>query len=283
MNDLVSIVVPVYNAEKYLDKSLQSCFDQTYQNIEIIAVNDGSTDSSLEILNSYADRIRIISQKNKGVAGAINTGIRNMKSNWYKLLDADDILYPNCVEILTSEIEKVNDKKTIIFGNYDFINSKGEIVDEKVEINRNNWDLFHQNVDLLGYCFVNSDTAIMHKETFTKYGFYNETYRHSEDYEMFLNLCLIHGFRLHIIEKKLAMYRIHPQQNSKMRIKKYPNYVVELRKTILQKLDSKERKKYETAYKDYIKTNQPSIGKRTKTKIDKFILRKMSPTTAKKN
>ena len=111
MNEFVSIVIPVYNAELYVEEAINSCLNQTYSNIEIIVVNDGSTDSSSEILGSFSDRIRVISQENKGISGALNTGIRGMKSNWYKIMNADDILYPNCVEILTSEISKINDQK----------------------------------------------------------------------------------------------------------------------------------------------------------------------------
>ena len=120
MSNLVSIVIPVYNAEKYLKKALDSCLNQSYSNVEVIAVNDGSTDNTSEILSSYADKIIVVNQKNKGIAGAINTGIRAMNSNWYKLMNADDILYPKCVEILISELGKIKDKKTIIYGNYTF-------------------------------------------------------------------------------------------------------------------------------------------------------------------
>src|SRR3989304_9285461 len=121
MNEFVSIVLPVYNAELYVEEAINSCLNQTYSKFEVIAVNDGSTDSSAEILDSFSDRIRVISQENKGIAGALNTGIRAMQSNWYKLMNADDILYPKCVEILTSEISKINDHKVIPYGNYDII------------------------------------------------------------------------------------------------------------------------------------------------------------------
>jgi len=74
-SDLVSVVIPVYNSEKFLEECLDSIFTQTYQNIEIIAVDDGSTDSSPDILERYSDKIYIISQKNQGLASALNLGI----------------------------------------------------------------------------------------------------------------------------------------------------------------------------------------------------------------
>lgn len=76
MNELVSIVVPIYNVEKYLSKCIDSLIDQTYKNLEIILVNDGSTDQSGDIAQQYAkqdSRIRYIIQKNKGLGGARNT------------------------------------------------------------------------------------------------------------------------------------------------------------------------------------------------------------------
>ena len=78
MNKLISIIMPVYNAEKYLNRSIESIMNQTYNNIEIILVNDGSTDNSLEICTNYQEkdnRIKLINQENKGVSFARNKGI----------------------------------------------------------------------------------------------------------------------------------------------------------------------------------------------------------------
>lgn len=89
----LSIIVPVYNAEKYIEKCLTSICNQTYSNIEIIAVNDGSTDLSLDILNKYAaqdDRIKIISQVNQGVVMARKTGVINATGDYIGYVDADD-------------------------------------------------------------------------------------------------------------------------------------------------------------------------------------------------
>ena len=82
--DLVSVVIPVYNSEKFLEECLDSILAQTYQNIEVIVVDDGSTDASPDILERYSDKINIISQKNQGLASALNLGISEMKGNWLK-------------------------------------------------------------------------------------------------------------------------------------------------------------------------------------------------------
>ena len=82
-NDLVSIVIPVFNSEKYVDKAIRSCLDQTYSKIEIITIYHNSTDSSLEILNSFSDHITVLSESKRGIGTALNTGIRAMKGTFF--------------------------------------------------------------------------------------------------------------------------------------------------------------------------------------------------------
>ena len=85
MNDLISIVVPVYNVEKYVEESLKSLLNQTYKNIEVICVDDGSSDSSLNILKNIAEsdgRVKIIEQKNAGAGAARNNGINHSNGKY---------------------------------------------------------------------------------------------------------------------------------------------------------------------------------------------------------
>lgn len=108
---LVSIVLPIYNVEKYLPKCLDSVLGQTYVNLEIICVNDGSPDGSEKIVRDYmkADsRIRLISQQNQGLSGARNTGIENAKGEYIIFLDSDDWLDPETVQTAICEIKKEN-------------------------------------------------------------------------------------------------------------------------------------------------------------------------------
>lgn len=103
LTPLVSIVVPVYNVEKYLERCLDSCFSQSYVNIEVLAVNDGSTDSSIEILKRYAMkelRLKIFDQSNVGVAVARNIGISMAEGEWVVFVDSDDYIPNYAVEKL---------------------------------------------------------------------------------------------------------------------------------------------------------------------------------------
>jgi glycosyltransferase involved in cell wall biosynthesis len=95
----VSIIIPVYKAEKYIAATVQSALDQTYKNFEILIIDDGSPDRSIEICQQFADpRIRIIRQENRGLPGARNTGIRHAKGEYLTLLDADDLWLPEKIE-----------------------------------------------------------------------------------------------------------------------------------------------------------------------------------------
>lgn len=98
---MISIIVPVYNVEAYLPQCLDSLVNQTYQNIEIVCVNDGSTDKSLSILEQYATkdgRVKIISQANQGLSGARNTGIKSARGEWMMFVDSDDWIESECCQ-----------------------------------------------------------------------------------------------------------------------------------------------------------------------------------------
>lgn len=100
MKQLVSVIIPVYNAEKYLDSCILSVIGQTWPNIEIILVDDGSTDGSLNIIEKYKDAgtVKAIQQKNNGAAAARNAGLKQAKGIYIQFLDADDLLSPDKIE-----------------------------------------------------------------------------------------------------------------------------------------------------------------------------------------
>ncbi|WP_051212663.1 glycosyltransferase family 2 protein [Butyrivibrio fibrisolvens] len=106
-NELISIVVPVYNVERYLEKCINSIIAQTYDNIEIILVNDGSTDDSASIIAHFEQldsRIRSYSQENSGLSAARNTGIDNANGRYIAFVDSDDYIHPRMIEILYNNL-----------------------------------------------------------------------------------------------------------------------------------------------------------------------------------
>ena len=109
MNELISVIINVYNGENFIRKCLDSVINQTYKNIEILVVNDGSTDNTLSILNNYKDkRIRIITTENKGLSLSRNVGIDNAKGEYLYFMDVDDFITCDAIEYLYNLIKKYN-------------------------------------------------------------------------------------------------------------------------------------------------------------------------------
>lgn len=109
MNELISVIIPVYNKEKYIDETLSSLLKQTYKNIEIIIVNDGSTDNTAEIIDDYAskyDNIKVYHQENTGVTKARLNGIKQSSGEWIGFVDADDFVQAEMYETLLSNANK---------------------------------------------------------------------------------------------------------------------------------------------------------------------------------
>ena len=126
-NPLVSVIVPVYNSDPYLEECLDSIVNQTYRSLEIVLVNDGSTDSSNEIMTGYSmkdDRIVVISQPNRGVSAARNAGLRVAQGEYILFVDSDDTIRNDTVEILCRQALSTDSE--IVIGNMCFCYPDGE-------------------------------------------------------------------------------------------------------------------------------------------------------------
>ena len=120
---LVTVVVPIYNVERYLEKCLTSIILQTYKNLEVILVNDGSTDNSLNICKEFEkedSRIRIISQENKGLSVARNVGIENAKGEYIAFVDSDDFISCKFIENLYNE--SIRNNSDIVCCDFYYVN-----------------------------------------------------------------------------------------------------------------------------------------------------------------
>ncbi len=125
---LVSIVMPVYNGSNYMCEAIDSALAQTYDNIEIIVVNDGSKDNTEEIAKSYGDKIRYFAKENGGTPTALNMGIANMRGEYFAWLSHDDLYKPNKIQREVEELAKLPDKNTIMLSNYEIINENHQRV-----------------------------------------------------------------------------------------------------------------------------------------------------------
>ena len=116
---LISIVVPAYNAESFIGQTIISIIGQTYKNIEVIVVNDGSKDNTADLVRSIAQadsRITLLNQSNSGVSAARNLGIEKSKGEFIAFIDADDIYYPQAIEKLTNTILQADDSVGVVYG-----------------------------------------------------------------------------------------------------------------------------------------------------------------------
>lgn len=130
----VSIIIPVYNAERFIERCISSVLNQTYKRMEVIIINDGSLDDTLLLCNKYKEqdqRIQVINQLNKGVAATRNVGLKNVTGDYVLFVDADDWIEPNMVERL---LEALNgqDAVDIAFCSYDNAETPFQVVTKKV-------------------------------------------------------------------------------------------------------------------------------------------------------
>lgn len=113
---LVSIIIPTYNYAKFVGFAIDSALAQTHPNLEVIVIDDGSTDNTAEILTAYQQRIRVIHKQNAGLSAARNTGMSEARGEWVVFLDADDILYPQMVETSLKRATGSSQENTVIIG-----------------------------------------------------------------------------------------------------------------------------------------------------------------------
>ncbi|MDK0881995.1 glycosyltransferase family 2 protein [Clostridium perfringens] len=143
MKPLVSVIIPVYNVQQYIEKCLNSVLEQSYNNIEVIIVNDGSTDNSLSIINniiSNKENVKLIVQKNKGLSSARNSGLKFSKGKYIFLLDSDDYIQKDVIDKMVNKAEK--DDSDIVIGKYNIIESSNkknkestQFLDESIILN----------------------------------------------------------------------------------------------------------------------------------------------------
>lgn len=157
-NDVISIIIPVYNSEDTIERCLNSLLKQTYEKIEIIIVNDGSTDDSEKICKRYSqeyDNVKLINQDNKGVSCARNNGIRNSIGEFIQFVDSDDYIDNNMCELLIKEIKKHNTDMVIC--GYKDVYLESIIENLCIEGTINNIeDIVNEFSELYKKCFFNS-------------------------------------------------------------------------------------------------------------------------------
>lgn len=205
----ISVIMPVYNAEKYLKKAIDSILNQTYKDFEFIIIDGGSTDNSQKIIESYTDkRISAIQKANFGLIDTLNLGISLCKGDWIARMDADDISYPNRLE---EQLKYIKDDVAVIGSQADIIDKDGKVYattsfevehDEIVtKLLKNNSVIIHPSV-------------IINKSKLICVGGYDLKIFAAEDYDLWLKISKV--WKIINVNKPLLALRKHENNVGKI-------------------------------------------------------------------
>lgn len=214
---LFSLIIPVFNVEKYLGDCLDSVLDQSFQDWEAICVNDGSTDGSSSLLAGYAAkdaRIKVVSQANAGTAVARNTGLKEASGDYIFFLDSDDWLEANALQILS---EKLNGEDMLCFSGKRYFESTGkynqaDILPEKVY--QSGMDYYNENALLpRDFAFVCVVLRVYSRTFLIQNGLFFDDDISYED-NLWVPMTVYHAHSIKVISDPLYIYRI--REGSKM-------------------------------------------------------------------
>lgn len=210
---LVSVIIPTYNAERYIQRSLESALNQTYKNIEIMVIDDGSTDRTADIIKSYQDtRIIYLYQENQGQGTARNNGIRNSTGKYITFLDADDFYLPEKVARQVDFLEKSSEYVCVYCNALHFYSDSPERLLKKKLQKLPSGDVFQQ---LLYSSLINPNTILFRKEVLINGHMFKEGVygRYSEEWEMYLKIASA-GYKFGYIDEDLVVVEIRTDSNT---------------------------------------------------------------------
>ncbi|MGB3535685.1 MAG: glycosyltransferase [Microcoleaceae cyanobacterium] len=206
---LISIIIPVYNGEKTIQETILSVLNQTYKNIEIIIINDGSTDSTLEVISSIPNsNIKVFSYPNTGVSASRNRGIAEAKGEYISFIDADDLWTPDKLETQFNALQE-NPQAAVAYSWTDWINQSGEVIDHGGH-HQISGDVYAHL--FLGDFIEGGSNVLIRKSALDQVGVFDESVNFSEDWEMWLRLAARYQFV--VVPRTQILYRISDQSAS---------------------------------------------------------------------
>jgi hypothetical protein len=206
-NPLISVIIPNYNLAQYIGEAIQSVLHQTYQNFEIIVVDDGSTDNSREVIAGYQDRVKYIWQQNRGLSAARNTGLRNATGDLVAFLDADDLWYP---EFFSSLIPLLDQPQIgAVYCGSQFIDDAGNLLPQTQTLTPSPKEFRSY---LLDGNFIPVHAVLIRRECLQKICVFDESLTALEDYDLWL--CLSRRWLFVGCAEILALIRVRPSSMS---------------------------------------------------------------------
>lgn len=209
-NPAVSVVIPVYNGENYLRLALESVLRQTFQDFEIIVIDDGSKDSTPDIAQSFGERVRYVRQENAGVAAAVNHGIRLARGRYFAWLSHDDLWAPEKLSAQLEALQRV-DGPAVCYTDIKLIDGEGKVFDEK-ELSLPNRNEIVRAILRLEPVLYAAYSLVCEVRCFEQVGPYDLKKRHTQDADMLLRLARTFPFVR--VPEKLMFVREHGTRDS---------------------------------------------------------------------
>ncbi len=207
----VSVVIPAYNSIAYLPEAIESVFKQTFTDFEVLIIDDGSSDQTVEWASQITDsRVKLISQKNQGVSGARNTGIAHAQGEYVALLDADDIWEPTKLEKQVLRLE--GNPKVGLVDTWAVLADEQGKPTGKVFGSSKEDDVWKRLVEFKTVCCCGS-TSLIRRSCFETVGVFERDLHLLEDLDMFIRIAEHYSFA--VVKEPLTRYREHPNNTSK--------------------------------------------------------------------
>ena len=224
----ISVIIPAYNASNYIAEAIDSALAQTYPNMEIVVVNDGSEDDGAteRAALSYGDKIRYFSKQNGGSSSALNLGISNMTGEWFSWLSHDDLYMPEKLEkqiayIASLKIDASELSKHIFFSASELIDADGKVIrscdiKKSVKLSCKIESFPHNGYQIAEPTVYNFHgcSCLIHKDAFADVGCFDENLRLINDMDLWYRLYSA-GYKVHYIPEPLVKGRVHAKQVSK--------------------------------------------------------------------
>jgi glycosyltransferase involved in cell wall biosynthesis len=205
---LVSVIIPEYNYAQYLSQAVDSALGQTYPHVEILVVDDGSTDNSPEVIRQYGDRIRSFRQENQGLSAARNTGARLAKGDLLAFLDSDDVWRPRKLELQVRLFQE-NPKLGLVHCGMEETDAAGATVRVRVDGMEGREGQIADEMLLLRRPAIlgAGSTAVVTREAYEATGPFDTRLRHSEDWDFCYRLA--RRYPIGFVPEALVQYRLH--------------------------------------------------------------------------
>lgn len=211
----VSVIIPVYNGSNYIRDAIDSALTQTYGNIEIIVVNDGSTDNgeTENIIRSYGARVRYFTKPNGGVSTALNLGIENMQGEYFSWLSHDDMYTPQKIENEVRSLALQKDRTAIIAEGYQVVDASGTYMYQVSIYHQYSPKQLKNALFLLMRGGINGCALLIHKSHFERVGLFDPKLPTTQDYDLWFRM--FRNGTVHYLESSNVLSRSHEKQGSK--------------------------------------------------------------------